>query len=97
MPEGENHQMRFVGVTLDFLQWVEETEGGRYNNVIGDDDKISLLAPPLKVMLSGYLNRRREGKGERDDGFVMGNVAELGGSKAFILKGSKLLIRPPVL
>ena len=97
MPEGENNRMGFVGVTLDLLKWVEETEGGGYDNVIGDDDEVGLLAPPLKIMLSGHPNRRWEGKGERYDGFVMGNVEELGRSKAFILKSSKLSIRPPVL
>ena len=97
MPEGENHWMRFVGVALNLLKWLEEAEGGGYNDVVGDNDKIGLLAPPLEVMFSGYLNRRGEGKRKRYDGLVVGNVEELSGSKAFVLKGSKLLIRPPVL
>ena len=66
-------------------------------DVEGDNYKIRLLAPPLEVVFSGYLNRRGEGKREGDDGFIVGNVEELGGSKAFVLKGSELSVRPPVL
>ena len=55
--------------------------------MVGDDDKIGFLAPPLEVVFSGYLDRRRESKGERYDGFVVSNVEELSGPKAFVQKG----------
>ena len=65
--------------------------------MIGDNDEISLLAPPLKVMLGSYLDGGRKSKGERYDGLVVGNVEKLSGPKAFDLKGSKLSVGPPVL
>ena len=97
MPEGENHQMRFVGVTLDLLKWLKEAEGGKDDNVIGDDYEIGFLTPPLEVVFSSYLDGGRKSKGEGYNGLVVGDVEELSGSKAFVLKGSKLSVKPPVL
>ena len=97
MPEGENDQMGFIRVALDILKWFKEAEGGRDDNVVGDDYEISFLTPPLEVVFSSYLDGRRKSKGKGYDGLVVGNVEELSGSKAFVLKGSKLSVRPPVL
>ena len=65
--------------------------------MIGDNDEIGLFTPPLEVMFSGYLDGGGESKGKRYNGFVMGDMEELSGPKAFVLKCSKLSIGPPVL
>ena len=61
-----------------------------------DDNEVGLLAPPLKVMFSSYLNWGGKSKRKGNDGLIVGNMEELGGLEAFILKSSKLSIRPPV-
>ena len=97
MPKGDDNWMRFIRVALDLEVWFEETEGWGDDDVKGDNYKIGFLAPPLKVMLSGNLNRRGESKGERNNGLIVSDMEELSGPKAFVLKGPELSIRPPVL
>ena len=47
------------------------------NNMQRDDYEVQLFIPPLRVVLSGYLNGRGESEGEGDDGFVMSDTEEL--------------------
>ena len=97
MPNSDDDWMRSIGVALDLIVWFEEAEGRGDDNVEGNNYEIRFLAPPLEVVFSGYLNGRGEYKGEGNNGFIMSNIEELGGPKAFVLKGLELPIRPPVL
>ena len=88
MPETKDGGMRFVAVDDNFELGFKETVYWGNDDVEEEDDEVSLLSPPLEIMLRTNLNRSGVGEGSGNNGLVIGNVEKLGRSKPFVLKGS---------
>ena len=97
MPKAEDGGVRFIAVNDDPELRFEETVNRGDDNVEGEYDKIIFLGSPLKIMLRTNLNGSGMGKGGGDYRFVIRNVEELSGGETLVLKGSELLIGPPIL
>ena len=97
MPKAKDGGVRFVTVNDDLEFWLEETVNQGYDDVEGKDDEVIFLGSPLKVMPQTDLNGSGVSEGGGNNRFVVRNMEELRGGKTFVLKGSELLIGPPVL
>ena len=97
VPKTDDGWMGFIAVRDDLIVGFEEAKDGGNDDVERDNNMISLLGPPLEVMLCSYLDRRGERKGEGDDGFVVSKMEQLTGPETLVLKGSELPVRPPIL
>ena len=90
MPKAKDGGMGFVTINNDLELGFKETINWR-------DDEVIFLGPPLEVVLQTDLDRGGVSKRGGDDGFVVYNVEQLGGGKAFVLGGPQLSIGPPIL
>ena len=74
MPKTKDGRVRLVAVN-DYLELgFKEAVHWRYDNVEGEDYKVSLLGLPLEVVFRTDLNRSGVSEGGGDNWFVVCNV-----------------------
>ena len=74
MPKAEDGRMGFVTVDDYFELRFKETVHWQNDDVEGEDDKVSLLSSPLKVVFRANLYRGRVSEGSGDDQFIVRNM-----------------------